>query len=113
MLGAIQAMCGRIKRKGAALARPAREGDVSKRLGLLDDMQARLVKLLSENPKYPRRDMLIRLFEAEMLEARRHYQSRRYRLARKCRGSAMATLICLERNIEAARRDHSVRFISN
>lgn len=113
MLGAIQAMCDRIRRKSVALARPAPKGNVSKRIDLLDEMQCQLSSLLAENPSWPRHDVLIRLFDAEMLEARQHYEARRYRSARRCRGSAMASLICLKRNIASARRDSEVQLITN
>jgi hypothetical protein len=102
MLVTIQAMCDRIRRRSVRIARPAPKGNISKRLKLLDEMQQKLDSLLKQHPSW-KSDTLVRVFKAELREARDLYATRRYRAARKSRGHAAATLICIERNMNAAR----------
>lgn len=106
MLIVISAVCDMLRSRRVRNARERNrrvQAKIAERLGEIELLKAELRQLVESNSSWVADKLLIKLFNDEIEEAERCYRSRRYRVARRCTGSAKATLICIERNIRAMR----------
>ncbi len=104
MLSVIIAVCNRLRVRRVRSGRERNlrvQTKIAERLSEIEQLKKELHTLVQSNSSWIADKLLIKLFYDEIEEAERCYRSRRYRVARRCTGSAKATLICIERNIRA------------
>lgn len=112
MLGAFQAVTKIVRRTTRARRTRAR-AEIREVLQQLKALKAEFRRIKSEYPLLDQQDVLVKMFHADVLAARKLYAEHRKPDANSHRASAAATLICIERNEKAKRLDPNVRFIVN
>lgn len=114
MIGILMSACDRFRRQHSIARRLRRKRMVADRLTELRQLEVELENLILRTESPVKENIaLIRMFYAEIGEAAQHFRQLHYRKAKKARSSARNALLCIERNIEASRRDATTRFVIN
>jgi hypothetical protein len=114
MLTTLSSICDRFKRQRSIARRQRRRRLIAGRLEELHQLEVRLENLAIDDNRWLRDNMtMIKVFYAEIELAKRLFKQQQFGLAKKSRGAAKATLICIERNFAAARNDANIRYVIN
>ena len=101
MLAILRPVHERFKNMRWRVARVHVRADISVAIDQLEILEQEVLNMVSTDVSWAAKNELVRLFYAETEEARKNYQAGRYRAAIRCRKSAHAARICIERNMRA------------
>lgn len=114
MLTTLSSICDRFKRQRSIARRQRKQRLITGRLNELQQLEIRLENLAIDDCRWLRDNtIMIKVFYAEIELARQLFKQQQFGPAKKARGAAKATLICIERNVAAMRQDSNIRYIIN
>ncbi len=113
MLSILRPVHERFKNMRLRVARSHVKADISVAIDQLELLEQEVLDMLSTDVTWAAKNELVRLFYAEIEEAINNYRIGRYRTAIRCRKSAVATRICIERNMRAQLEHPGIRPVVN